>query len=391
MMEESELFADKGVDIAPKNPFHSPVLLKTTAYARLFRLSRDGRYFVIKTTKDNSARQLELLKREYELSLGCEHPHIVNILFYEHNTPVGEGIVMQYIDGCTLQEFLATNPPVAVKRRLFSELLEAVNCLHKRGVVHNDLKPQNILVANNGSSLKLIDFGLASDDAHYLLKTPGCTTSYASPELCSGSGAVDVRSDIYSLGIIMKEMFGSSAIARRCSNAAPDKRYADVQALQKALRTRNNVYYAMAALVVLLLLILPIFHNVGEKRRAHSEEQKLNELIGQVEFGVDSICSKAIALAGEIPYQEFLWASPATMQSECAAYINKLLSTVDEPLLQAALSQRYGTVFQKHWLDIVEQLKEVTLPSCYNLPVEQVLYYDSLLKHKLPYIPFPGK
>ena len=390
MMEESELFADNGVGFAPKTPFHSPVLLKTTAYARLFRLSRDGRYFVIKTTKDNSARQLELLKREYELSLGCEHPHIVNILFYEYDTPVGEGIVMQYIDGCTLQEFLATNPPVAVKRRLFSELLEAVNCLHKRGVVHNDLKPQNILVTNNGNSLKLIDFGLASDDAHYLLKTPGCTSFYASPELCNGSGAVDVRSDIYSLGIIMKEMFGSSAMARRCTNAVPDKRYVDVQALQKALRKRNNVYYAMAALVVLLLLILPIFHNVGEKRRAHSEEQKLNELIGQVEFGVDSICSKAIALAGEIPYQEFLWASPAAMQSECAAYINKLLSTVDEPLLQAALSQRYGTVFQKHWLNIVEQLKEVTLPSCYNLPVEQVLYYDSLLRHKLPYIPFPG-
>ena len=390
MIEESELFADKGVDIAPKNPFHSPVLLKTTAYARLFRLSRDGRYFVIKTTKDNNARQLELLKREYELSLGCEHPHIVNILFYEHNTPVGEGIVMQYIDGCTLQEFLATNPAASVKRRLFSELLEAVNCLHKRGVVHNDLKPQNILVTNNGNSLKLIDFGLASDDAHYLLKTPGCTSFYASPELCSGSGAVDVRSDIYSLGIIMKEMFGSSAIARRCTNAAPDKRYADVQALQKAWRTRNYGYYALAALVAFLLLVLPLLHNLGEKRRAYSEEQRLNELIMLVETGVDSICCKAIALAGEIPYQEFLWASPAAMQSECAAYINKLLSTVDEPLLQAALSQRYGTVFQKHWLDIVEQLKEVTLPSCYNLPVEQVLYYDSLLKHKLPYIPFPG-
>lgn len=390
MIEESELFADNGVGFAPKNPFHSPVLLKTTAYARLFRLSRDGRYFVIKTTKDNSARQLELLKREYELSLGCEHPHIVNILFYEYDTPVGEGIVMQYIDGCTLKEFLATNPPVAVKRRLFSELLEAVNCLHKRGVVHNDLKPQNILVTNNGNSLKLIDFGLASDDAHYLLKTPGCTSFYASPELCNGGGAVDVRSDIYSLGIIMKEMFGSSAIARCCTNAAPDKRYADVQALQKAWRTRNYGYYALAALVAFLLLVLPLLHNLGEKRRAYSEEQRLNELIMLVETGVDSICSKAIALAGEIPYQEFLWASPAAMQSECAAYINKLLSTVDEPLLQAALSQRYGTVFQKHWLDIVEQLKEVTLPSCYNLPVEQVLYYDSLLKHKLPYIPFPG-
>lgn len=385
----SDMFVNNGAVVETENSFHSPVLLKTTSYARLFRLSRGGRYFVIKTTKDNSARQRELLRREYELSLGCEHPHIVNVLFFEYNTPVGDGVIMQYVDGCTLREFLATNPATTEKQRLFAELLSAVGCLHKRGVVHNDLKPENILVTNNGHSLKLIDFGLASDDAHYLLKTPGCTYAYAAPELRTGNGEVSVRSDIYSLGIIMKELLGNSSIAKRCMNVLPRKRYANIESLQKAWSRRNRKYYILAVFVGLLLLLLPPLHYIGEEKRADDKERIQNELMVRVEHDVDSICTRALDEASRLPFREFVYACPAKIQRECSEYMDMLLSTVDDPNLRAVLSTHYGVLFKKHWLDIVDFVNNVKQPSFYDLPVEQMLYYDSLFTRQLPYAPFP--
>ena len=182
-MQNSDLFTTETDPQPVVNGYHDPILLIVTAYASLYRITRSGRYFLIKTTKDNSPQARAMLRREYELSIGCDHPHLVHVYLFEEESPVGPGIVMEYIEGRTLNRFLAENPAPAVRRRIFEELLSVVDYLHKRGIVHNDLKPENILISRNGDRLKLIDFGLSDNDAQ-LLRTPGAPLHTPLRNLC---------------------------------------------------------------------------------------------------------------------------------------------------------------------------------------------------------------
>ena len=109
----------------------------------------------------------------------------------------------------------------------------------------------------------------------------------------------------------------------------------------------------------------------------------------RVEHDVDSICARALDEASRLPFREFVCACPAKIQRECSEYMDMLLSTVDDPNLRAVLSTHYGVLFKKHWQDIVDFVNNVKQPSFYDLPVEQMLYYDSLFTRQLPYAPFP--
>ena len=110
MTEESTIFEGGVVLSAEQSGFYDFKLLKTTTYAMLYRASKAGKHFLVKTTKDNSEHQLALLKREYELSIGCDHPHIVHVFTFEENLPVGAGIVMEYIEDARLRSICLSDP-----------------------------------------------------------------------------------------------------------------------------------------------------------------------------------------------------------------------------------------------------------------------------------------
>ena len=120
-------------------------LIGTTSLSKIYRVGHDGKFFLFKTSSGQVERGGEIIRREYELSLGCDHPHIVHVFLYEKISPLGEGILMEYIEGRNLNEYLAENPTQKSKERIFTELLEAVNYLHKKGIVHNDLKPEKYI------------------------------------------------------------------------------------------------------------------------------------------------------------------------------------------------------------------------------------------------------
>jgi serine/threonine-protein kinase len=155
--------------------------------------------------------------REAKAASKISHPHAVNV------TDFGEAengivfLVMEYLDGHTLKEEIAKNGPLPVKRavEIVRQVSGALDVAHSQGVIHRDLKSENImLVSHNGSEwAKVLDFGNAkirqppggeSDitQANLVVGTP----QYMSPEQCSQSGALDARSDVYSLGVIVYEM-----------------------------------------------------------------------------------------------------------------------------------------------------------------------------------------
>ena len=279
MEKDSGIFSNDEIFLADGGKEDS-YLLKTTSHSKLYRIIHDGKFFIFKTCSDPGERSAAIIRREYELSLGCDHPHIAHIFLYEKHTPLGEGILMEYIEGRDLNEFLAENPSRKTRERIIGELLEAVGYLHKKGIVHNDLKPENILISRNGDSLKLIDFGLSDDDAHFIVKTPGCSPAYAAPELKENRKS-DVRSDIFSLGKIMRMVMGHryDRISSKCCQEDPHKRYRNIDSLSKIWNNRDRFRnIVLLSLPVLLILIsIPFFLLQVKSRNAEMEESLMRQ------------------------------------------------------------------------------------------------------------------
>ena len=93
----------------------------------LYEATCDGKKCLLKTPGDLTS----LLRREYDISCNLQHPYILTPLRYSEDTPVGPAIVMEYVEGCTLTEFVAKGQPHEVLRRLLAEILDAVDYLHK--------------------------------------------------------------------------------------------------------------------------------------------------------------------------------------------------------------------------------------------------------------------
>lgn len=136
------------------------------------------------------------------------HPNIVGV--YDVLDLEGEKyVVMEYVCGITLREYIDHHGHLSVKESVncAHQVLHALHAAHSRGIVHRDIKPGNILITTEGR-IKVTDFGIArfSDRDSFLLpdRTMG-TVHYVSPEQAKG-GAVDERSDLYSLGVVLYEM-----------------------------------------------------------------------------------------------------------------------------------------------------------------------------------------
>lgn len=387
-MYESEIF--KAVNDGRYDSGYSmPEVYVATASAVLYRVRRAGKYFIIKTPKDSSPQSLAMLQREYELSLGKTHPNIVNIFTYEPHTIVGPGIVMEYVDGRTLADFMAENPPRAMRERVFVQLLQAVAYIHRCGMVHNDIKPQNILVTRADNDVRLIDFGLSNDDAHFLARTLGCTPAYASPELLAQQ-EVDARSDIYSLGVVMCALFGSrySRIASRCLSPRREKRYANVEALHNAFR--RNVGPLKIVLIVLLVLLLfaPLFHFcanvVADKRRVAARDAMIVKLESDIMKMYECSCDSV----GQVPYYEFAVNHILSFMGAISEYQTENISTVLDPELNLALTTAYmkklTACSDTLWLKAGE-LKQLHKS---GLSLEALVYYDSLVCGRHRYVPY---
>jgi serine/threonine-protein kinase len=157
--------------------------------------------------------------REAKAASKISHPHAVSVTDFGEAENGVVFLIMEYLDGRTLKETIAKEGPLSLGRavEIVRQVAGALDAAHGQGVIHRDLKSENImLVSHNGDEwAKVLDFGIAKilqpvgsaadaeiTQANLVVGTP----QYMSPEQCSQSGALDARSDVYSLGIIVHEM-----------------------------------------------------------------------------------------------------------------------------------------------------------------------------------------
>jgi serine/threonine-protein kinase len=148
-------------------------------------------------------------RREEEIGLQLNHPNILKILPVENKSR--PYIAMEYLTGQTLSELLKSVHPLPEPdaAKIASRICEALEYMHSKGVVHRDLKPQNIMLCNDGT-IRIMDFGIARAQGARRLTFVGFTPAmgtpdYMAPEQVKGSRG-DQRTDIYSLGAILYEM-----------------------------------------------------------------------------------------------------------------------------------------------------------------------------------------
>lgn len=153
---------------------------------------------------------VERFRREASAAAGLQHPNVVGV--YDRGSHDDTWyIAMERLRGRTLKQLINEDAPLDQRRAidLCSQILVAAGFAHRRGVVHRDFKPHNVIVADD-DSVKVTDFGIARAGASEMTETGSImgTAQYLSPEQAQGQ-RVDARSDLYSIGIILFELLTS--------------------------------------------------------------------------------------------------------------------------------------------------------------------------------------
>jgi serine/threonine-protein kinase len=169
-----------------------------------------GRRVAIKILNERHAADdqfVERFRREATNAAGLSHPNIVSI--YDRGEAEGTYyIAMEYLEGSTLKEIVTERGPLPIGEAIgfTRDLLDALKFAHRKGVVHRDIKPHNVMCDAEGR-LKVTDFGIARAGASQMTEAGSIigTAQYLSPEQARG-GTVDRRSDLYSVGVVLYEL-----------------------------------------------------------------------------------------------------------------------------------------------------------------------------------------
>ena len=208
-------------------------------FNELYRICKNGRFFVYKALKKEyrgNPMYEDLLTKDFNIGFSLTHPGLCQYFAKISHPEIGNCIVMEWIDGCTLEELIVSgNIDKPLAEKIICEICEALGYMHRRQVIHRDLKPENILVTHNGQNVKIIDFGLSDADSFAAFKAPAGTRIYASPELLAGE-SIDNRSDIWSLGVIIEEIHPYyKNVAARCLLRDREKRLASAEEVKRAV------------------------------------------------------------------------------------------------------------------------------------------------------------
>ena len=206
-------------------------VISSQGYCMIVKCRKGDQTVVLKTLKDAYRERALLrnaLKREFKQCQRLNHSGIVRYQGLVEVDGYGLCIEEEYVEGRTLQAYLKENHTDDEKIGIINQIADALRYAHQQGVIHRNLKPSNVLVANQGDYVKLIDFSVLSPED---VKLTADTTRFMAPEIKDETMAADGTADIYSLGTIMKVMgltLAYSDVIKRCCAFKRSDRYSNI-------------------------------------------------------------------------------------------------------------------------------------------------------------------
>ena len=235
--------------------WHNITLIQSYSRTQIYIATRYGRRFVLKALAPETASLTDYrLQQEQEFQLGIQLvlPNIAATYSLEEIDGVGRCIVQEWIDGLALSEWLQTKPSKASRERVLNQLIDALEYIHCRQLVHRDLKSDNILITRNGNNIKLIDFGLSLTD-----DTLSPLTN-------------DPRNDIEALQKLLPDI-------------CPKGSFANIATLRRAINRRKRLIRMLPVILSALLLAaaVTLFYLSWHERQ--KEQQRFEAMTAQVD------------------------------------------------------------------------------------------------------------
>ena len=416
----SEFIIDDGV--APSVAFTEFSPIASHGYSLLTKAKRYGRWWILKGLKEEFREQniyQNLLRKEFEIMITLQHPNIVATMGWEEVSGMGTCIIMEWIDGQNLKEWLTTKHPRHERLRVAYQLIDALRYIHSLQLTHRDLKPSNIMLTHNGSNLKLIDFGLSDTDSFAIFKQKAGTEGYMATEEHDSS----VRRDIYSLGGILYDL-KLCPMARTVINncCAPlHQRYQHVEEVELALR-RSMALPRRLAILALIFLVIAAFsyvfltqhqsvYNVDHRTRYQTKllsdslrmskieiKQRLHDIQSQQvrlnqnsKLIQDSLQAKISELEQKeqtaIAYQQQLMKyqeeGKRVVDQECKAFNHKIKLPCKD---LGDLSNNYITITNRLWERSKSYASSLPILEMDQLKIQNVIEIYAADKYTLPWL-----
>lgn len=262
--------------------------VSNSGHARLFTATRYGKKYILKCLKEDYLyvpTYRTALAKEFEIGLQLDHDNVRRTVGMETIQGLGDVIIMEYVDGCTLKSLIDNGrltKPLA--RKVASQLASALDYMHGKQIVHRDLKPSNIMLTYNGMNVKLIDFSLSDSDAFNILKNPAGTSGYIAPEQFNPEAKADAKADVYSFGKVLMDMANITGdklmkraavtCARRNAAERPDSVAAVISGQGNSSKQRITLIVMVCVVVLLCAVVAVMVYN-----RALSADGKENNTL----------------------------------------------------------------------------------------------------------------
>lgn len=252
-----------------------------TGYCAVYSGLYQGRRIALKFLKNQyraSEFHQRLLRKEFEVMSMMNHPNIVAALKMVDLPDYGEAILMEYIEGTTLVDYLGSNPKPTRQELtgIIEQICLAVNYIHSRQTVHCDLKPSNVLITSSGRFVKIVDFGMCRGNGFEPLDLAGGTQGFTAPENFKARAKASVATDIYSIGKIMEFMDRGATMSKvwkKCIAPNPADRPGSALEIIEFMRRSRSKKIQVFAVALLALIAGGLFIIPGLINRPEPAEE----------------------------------------------------------------------------------------------------------------------